>query len=128
MTDKEYREQKARVRKFFDKWHGPLGMCWFSVEYEWDRERNPDESREIMKTEVSWEYREVTITVRMPACINLSDKKLEHIVVHEFSHALTGGFMSNMDLDNQYACQIMENATESIANALLWTREEKASK
>lgn len=123
MTDKEYELEKKRVKKFLDKWYSCLGLNWYHIEYEWDRNRNPDESSEVMKTEVSWTYREATIYIRLPACANQSDERLEHIIVHEFSHVLTGGFMANMDLSNDFCNQIMENATETVANALIWSRE-----
>lgn len=123
MTDKEYREQKKRVRKLFDRWMKPVGMGWFHVEFEWGRALNEDQPREVMKTEVTWEYREVTFIVRLPACVALSDERLEHIVVHELSHALTGGFMAQLDLSNDAINQIMETTTENVANALLWARE-----
>lgn len=122
MTDKEYREQKQRIKALFSKWH-ILGLGWFRVHYEWDRARCMDEPMEAMKTEVSWQYREVTFTVRLPACQELDDDHLEHIVVHECAHALTGGFMAQLDLTSPGQVQIMEHATEMVANAIIWSRE-----
>jgi hypothetical protein len=123
MTDKEYREQKKRVKAYFDKWSRAVGLGWYRVFYEWDRARSEDDVSEVMKTTVSWHYREVTFYIRLPAAAELDDEHLEHVVVHELVHALTGSFMSQMDLSDKAVNQIMEFGTESIAMALIWARE-----
>lgn len=123
MTDKEYREQKKRVKKYFDKWAHTVGLGWYRSHFDWDRALSEDQPSEVMRTEVSWNYREVTFTIRLPACANLDDDHLEHVVVHELSHALTGALMSHMDLSDPAVNQIMEYGTESVAMALEWARE-----
>ena len=50
MTDKEYREQKARVKKYIDKWFKALGMGWFHIDMTWSRERDEDQPNTAAKT------------------------------------------------------------------------------
>lgn len=120
MTDKEYREQKRRVKRYIDKWLKPLGMGWHRIDLEWDRERNNDLPDEAAVTSWMWQYRTANITFRLPVIKELNEEKLENVVVHEFSHILTGAMVQNQPEDNK---QLMEYSTENVARALIWARE-----
>lgn len=120
MTDKEYREQKRRVQKYFDKWYAVLGMGWYRIDREWDRVRSEETPSEAAVTSWQWQYRTASITYRLPVIAELDDDKLENVVVHEFAHILTGAMVQNQPDDNR---QLMEYSTENVARALIWARE-----
>lgn len=120
MTDKEYREQKKRVQKYFDKWYSVLGMGWYRIDRNWDRARSEDAPNEAAITSWQWQYRTASITYRLPVIAELDDDKLENVVVHEFAHILTGAMVQNAPDDND---QLKEYGTECVARALIWARE-----
>lgn len=121
MTDKEYEAQKARVKKFIDKWYKAMGLDWFHVDMAWERERREDRPATVAVTTTTWQYRNAYINWYMPAVVDNDDDFLENIVVHEFVHILVAPLMSvtdQEDLPNHH-----EYATECIARALVWVRE-----
>lgn len=121
MTDKEYREQKKRLKKLIDKWHKTLGMGWFHIDMIYDRARNDSNPETTAITSTSWQYRKATITWYMPSVADNDDDFLEGIVVHEFVHVLVAPMMlvdKQEDLPLQH-----EYATESVARAIRWARE-----
>lgn len=119
MTDKEYEEQKKRVKRYIDKWYDTLGLGWWRVEMIWDRAKNEDMPDEAAVTRWQWQYRTASVTWRLPILAELDDEKLEGTVVHEFAHILTGAMVQNAPEENT---QLMEYGTESVARALIWAR------
>lgn len=120
MTDKEYREQKRRVQKVWDRWYTPLGMNWWRIDCNWEREREEDSWHTIGKTYCNWEYRTANITFYLPACVDLNDDKLEEAIVHEFVHVLA---MPIHDCRDDQAREITEHTVTTIARSLIWARE-----
>lgn len=120
MTDKQYRDQRKRVRKYFDKWFTTLGLGWYQVDVVWSRTVDEDDRDTAAKTTWRWQYRTASITFYLPTIAELNDEKLEGVVVHEFAHILTGSMVQNSPDDNS---QLMEYGTEIVARALIWARE-----
>jgi hypothetical protein len=119
--DKEYREQKARVQKYIDKWFKTLGLGWFLVDMEWSREHDGEVAA---RTSSSWQYKDATITWFLPHLVNQSDDTVERTVVHEFCHILLSGLAQNQkDSNESLASQVNEYTTELVASALIWVRE-----
>lgn len=121
MTDKEYQEQKKRIKKYIDKWFQAMGLGWFKVDMEWSRERDLDNPQTAARTTTRWQYRHAVITWYVPALVDNDDEYLEGIVVHEFVHILVAPLLavdSQDDLPLQH-----EYATECIARSMMWVRE-----
>lgn len=119
MTDKEYYKQKARVKKYWNKWYTAIGLGWWRVDLYWNRNRNEDEPRELGHTETNWQYRTGAITFNVPECAGLDDGHLEEAVVHEMTHILVGGLH---DLRDDQSREITEYTVTTIARAILWAR------
>ena len=120
MTDKEYRDQKARVRKYWDKWFSSIGMGWWQIDLNWERDREPDSWNTIGMTHCNWQYRTGDITFYLPACVDLTDDQLEEAVVHEFVHILA---MPIHDMRDDQARDITEHTVTTIARAIIWARQ-----
>lgn len=120
MTDKEYREQKKRVKKYIDKWFKTLGLGWFSVDMEWSRERDGETAARTLS---SWQYKNATITWFLPLLAQHDDDTVERTVVHEFCHILLSALAQNQSDSNEgLANQINEYTTEVVASAMIWAR------
>lgn len=121
MTDKEYREQKARIQKLIDKWFKAMGLGWFHVDMVWCRERNKDSPDTSAITTTSWQYRNADIQWFLPVIADSDDDFLEGIVVHEFTHILLAPLLM-VDKQDDLPLQ-HEYATECVARAIQWVRE-----
>jgi hypothetical protein len=120
VTDKDYREQKRRVKKYIDKWFRTLGLGWFSVDMEWSREKDNDTAARTLS---SWQYKNATITWFLPLLAQYDDDTVERTVVHEFCHVLLSGLAQNQqNTDESLSSQVNEYTTELVANALVWAR------
>jgi hypothetical protein len=120
MTDKEYREQKKRVQKYIDKWFKTVGLGWYDVSFHWHRLPWEDDSGTAARTIWSWQYMSADIHWYLPVLKEESDTKVENVVVHEFSHVLTGAVAQTAPDDARH---IMEYSTEVVARALIWARQ-----
>lgn len=121
MTDKEYKEQKARVKKYIDKWFKVMGLGWFRVDMEWAREHDGETGARTLS---SWQYRNATITWFLPQLAKYEDEVVESTVVHEFCHVLLSGLaQTQQEDDNNSGNQINEYTTELVASAMKWVRE-----
>lgn len=120
MTDKEYREQKLRVRRFWDKWHDAIGMGWWRINLTWDRARDEESPNQLAVTSSSWQYRTGHVTFNLPECAAVDDETLEETVVHELCHILLAPIHDGRD---DQAREITEFAVTSTARAIIWARE-----
>lgn len=120
MTDKEYKEQKKRVKKYFDKWHDTLGLGWYQTDINWSRTDDEDQKDTAAPTTWRWQYRSASIAFFLPVLQTLNDDKLEGVIVHEFAHILTGSMVQNAPDDND---QLSEYGVETVARAIIWARE-----
>jgi hypothetical protein len=120
VTDTEFDKQKKRVKKYVDKWFSTLGLGWYEVDFEWSREFDGETAGRCVS---SWQYRSATITFFLPKLAQHDDETIERCVVHEMSHILLSSLAQNQNEDSSgLADQINEYATESVTNALLWSR------
>lgn len=118
MTDEQYNKIKASVQKYLDKWLEPCGFTWWRITIEWVREYKDQESLSAAAdTSVQWEYRQARVKFYMPMLEEMSEDRLEHLVVHELSHVLVA---SIHDFSDDNTRQMTEYATECVARALLY--------
>jgi len=132
VTDKEYREQKRRLKKLADRWLKPLGLLWWKVQivYDCDGLQQPeDKSRSLIGvTTVDWHYLLATITFDMREIARQSDDDLEMQFVHECCHILinemrmwAGEEMSRDKLEEVMKHE--ERTATMLAKAFIWTRQ-----
>jgi hypothetical protein len=132
MTDREYREQKARICKLIGKWVGPLGLKWWSLNFTYSREpleSGKGESYACLGTcTADWEYLTAQITFNLPALSKKSDADLEECFVHELCHV----FVNEMRMwgekempteKHDEAMHHEERTVTQLANAFLWLRK-----
>lgn len=130
MTDAEYEAQRERVRPLFEKWVRALGLGWWELKLEFEREES---AAPITGTQyhtgtwgtaflcnVDWRYSRGTITAYMPLLGSMSDEELERSVVHELCHVfLNEARTADKDdwLDHE------ERVATTLTKAFLWLRD-----
>jgi hypothetical protein len=120
MTDKEYKQEKARILKFIKKWR-PAGFTWFKVHYDFIRElKDGNETSSAAECSCRWEYKEAFIKFYLPMFIDMPDDRVEAIVVHEHAHILVSPIQ---DFSTDETRQMTEFATSLVAEALVWSAE-----
>lgn len=123
MNDKEYRKAKKRVESFIDKWEETVGLGWWTVKHHWMRGDHEDDNEIAAETKAYWNYKRVHFFWYLPALFEKEDYILEHLVVHEFAHALMSPLYKQLDGMNSAESQINEYATTQVEIALIWARE-----
>jgi hypothetical protein len=132
MTDKEYRQQKARIIALTKKWITPLGLRWWKVEIVYSRDgldQPEDENRcLIAQTTVDWHYLLATITFDMRQLGDQSDAELESYFVHECCHILVNEMRmwagEEMSRDkHEEVIKHEERVVTMLTKAFLWTRQ-----
>jgi len=117
MTDKEFKIQQRRVKKYLDKWQKPGGFGWFDIQIEWDREHNLDNDTTLASCWSNWQYRHATIRFYLPIVKDQSDDELEKAVIHELSHILLSGLQDFSTKDKR---DLTEYTTTLITDAIYW--------
>ncbi len=121
MTDKEYRHEKKRVKKYIDKWFKTMGLGWYRVDMVWNRARDESNPRTAARTTTQWQYRSATVEWYLPSIADDDDDYLEGIVVHEFTHILLAPLLL-VDREDDLPLQ-HEYATDSVAQVIGWARK-----
>lgn len=101
MTDKEYKIEVERIRKLIKKWRSPLGLGWWKVTFEYEREEPEEDGkteyaprdvdgiwRNVAVTRCDPNYLLATITFYLIQTRKLSDDELEETFVHECMHII----------------------------------------
>lgn len=132
MTDKEYREQKARVQKLIKKWVRPIGLGWWSLKYHYVRgEYDPSQptlyaplsgkdSRWvcIMSVSTDYFYQTAEMTFYLQTLLDYpDDEEVERFFVHELMHIFL------KPLQDKRVYKEEELVATQLANAMVWTRE-----
>ena len=123
MTDKEYKEQKARTEKFIKKWFDAMGLGWWQVDISFSRHLDEDLPDALAVTRCLWAYRKAAVDFYLPNVQSVDDEKLESNIVHEFVHILMWPLWDQVEEKDERARQINEYTTESVKNALLWVEQ-----
>lgn len=125
MTDAEFEQQKARVGVIADKWLDELGLNWWSTRFQWHRESPVAEHNEgvrfciACRCHADWQYLEATIQVYLPELEDLTDERIERIMVHEFCHMLVNELR---DVSDDWL-KHEERVCTTLATAFLWVRD-----
>ncbi len=136
MTDKEYREQKARIKALIPKWVYPLGLRWWKVTFEYERDglelgahiENNGSAQCLARTSVRWQYLDALIVWNMPALVGTDDEELEKSFVHElchiFVHEMREWAGEEMEKDKLTdAIRHEERVVTQLTAAMLWLRK-----
>src|SRR5689334_18994656 len=129
MKDKEFRQQQSRALKLIRKWEAIIGLGHWQVDHHfyrtaWTSSDNPSQwSPAIAETKADFKYKRADINWLLPDMADLSDRRLEALVIHELTHCLTDEFKQYaMDEAAGRAASMdvagMERQTTEIACAL----------
>jgi hypothetical protein len=135
MTDAEYEEQKGRIRKLVEEWVKPIGLGWWRIDFEYEREDKPCPEGAtdscVAECHVAWKYLQATITFYLPQVARLDDERLEYAFVHELMHVYLNQMRPWMSKEwPQYEFLEAENsareervATE-LGHAFVWLKQQ----
>lgn len=127
MTDAEYDAAKERIRAVAMKWSKVLGLRWWDMTLEYCREGLPTKRADsddgysvAANCDARWQYLDATIRFNVPILADMSDAKLERIVVHECMHALVNETRETGDgwLAHE------ERVCSMLTDAIIWVRDE----
>ncbi len=116
MTDKEYNATKRRVFAIAKKWQQALGLCWWEIAYDWCQVEMESDKHNITVRAVAvtqWEYAKASIALALPVLMELSDRDIERVVVHEFMHILVNE-MGEPDADGKHQERVVTGLTKAI--------------
>lgn len=134
MTDKEYRQQRRRIQSLIKKWVQPLGLRWWSINFEYEREDKHSGGsayapmdvggywETVMDTRCDPNYLKATITVYCRVIKDMNDDDLELSFLHELMHI----FVSPMH--TQKTAKEEELVATKLAQAVLWSRKEASER
>lgn len=121
MTDKEYGEQKKRVKKLIDKYQRPLGFNWWGITHEFHRKPIENHEGAAATTSSQWEYRNALIKWCLPEVQGLTDDQLDECVLHELCHIL----IAPIETYEDSMAERCELAVTNVQRAIKWAYESK---
>src|SRR5712691_10117518 len=117
MNTDDFNVTKERIRQCADKWITPLGLKWWTVRLEYDKERCTEQPGSRACTHVLWEYLDATITFHMPELVDDDDAELERTFVHECCHILVAEMRDYSETRNG---KHEERAVTGLTKAFQW--------
>jgi hypothetical protein len=130
MNDKEYREQKERIRKLVKKWCRTLGLRWWTIDFIYHRDRKDPNEKSVyspIALQGMWEtafsvhsdayYLTASVDCYLPILAQITDDKLEPMFLHEMMHIFLSRLHSKKKDEEE------ELVATQLANAILWSRE-----
>ena len=124
MKDEEYEAQKSRILALIDKWVTPLGLRWWRLNFDYNRdgsgmEKDSPIERLAGRTFVNWRYLEATLEFNMSELAALDDERLEYVFVHELMHVLLHEMRSDEEgIDHE------ERVATTLARAFITVMDE----
>lgn len=117
MTDKEFRQQRARVRKSLSKWLTPLGLNnQRSIYFIYKRDGGPADPDVIASCTPEWEYKHASIWFHLDRMMVVDDEDLDYFVRHELCHIL----VNQMATSGAVAKKNEERVVTELAQILNW--------
>ena len=124
MNDKEYRAEKARLRKLADRWVDTLGLGQWEINLEYSRGKLEGENQSFdytgtetspAQTHAHWQYMNAMLVFDLTETADYDDEDLERIFVHELSHVLINEM-------REKGIRHEERVATLLANAFIETR------
>jgi hypothetical protein len=126
MKRKAYRKARARIRRLADKWVGPLGLKWWTIEQcyydssdEYAAALDCDATSTVATCVSDWRYRTARISFNLPLWKTLTDAEAEHHYVHELCHL----FLAELQHDADDRQAHVERVCQTLADAFLWVKQ-----
>ena len=127
MTDKEYREAKAKVLRVYSSWKNELGLRDWAIRLHFERGA-PEETTPFVVlgvTSASWAYKIAEITFHLANFKDRTDYEIEEIVVHELCHILVCEMRTTVP-SQEMSTEMNrheERVVTQLARAFIWTRD-----
>lgn len=130
LTDKEYREQRTRIRKLVKKWRVPLGLTHWNFDTEYCRVPmgEVDGFRRVATASVKWEYLDALLSFNMLEIRDMDDDRLEEVFVHECCHVLINEMREWDNGSVEAKIRHEERVVCTLTNAFLWVRKADVKK
>lgn len=119
MNDETFAHEKERVLTLARYWRDVLCLIRWEITYRFFLENIPNEDDATMTCTVQWPYQTAYISVNCSVTEDLSDEKLEEILVHEFAHII----VNQMRPEDGRCTPNEERVCTMIADAILTTRD-----
>lgn len=120
---KEYKRIRDKTKKILLAWSAAMGLRWWNLEvdyvYEAIGDGHPIGTAGVAT--VQWQYGDLHIQFSIPALLKNEDR-IEEIVVHELSHALTACITQGQS-ESEEGNLLEERAVTEIQKALMWVRD-----
>ena len=126
MKDVDYRKQRQRIRKCFEKWRIWLGLEHWQISLHYSDEgltagADADGWKTTARCSVQWQYMKARIDWDVPAIADIEkDSDLDEIVVHELCHILVNEM-------REEGIKHEERVVTSIENAIMWSTNATAA-
>lgn len=128
MTDKEFRIQEARVKKYLDQLKKQLGFYAWKFDSNFHSTMNPESpgifSSTVCSTSPRWEYLFAEFDWFLPMVQKCTDRELRYVVAHELSHLWLSRTVSG-SVDEQTR-KLHELSATEIGWAIVWSEEAAA--
>lgn len=126
MKRKAYRKARARIQRLADKWIGPLGLKWWTIEQcyydssdEYAAALDCDGESAVATCVCDWRYRTARISFNLPLWKALTDVEAEHNYVHELCHL----FLAELQHETDDRQGHIERTCQTLADAFLWVQQ-----
>lgn len=126
MTDKEFENQKARIKKIIAKWADVFELDQWEIVWYWTRILDEDEPATRAKTHGRWQYRHCTVEFFLPLFEEeKDDDSVEKTIIYELTHILLlpmgQSLVEDSEHVHEYTCVSLQRA---LIRAYLRGREE----
>lgn len=132
MKNKVYKAQRKRLLKLADEWVRPIGLGWWKVKLDFDREgvsfkdsmheENGFRSGSAARCFPDWRYSMATIIFNMPEIVHHSDNELEFVFVHELMHIFLHEMREGANVRKQLPHE--ERVATALAKAFVWHKKQ----
>jgi len=122
VTDAEFDALKAKFDALIEKWVNTLGLYSWDISYAFERDSGrfvEEHGNCSALCIVKWPYMHAGIYFNMQQFVDLDDRKIEIIFIHELMHV----FLKELRADDDGMDDHEERVAQMLTMALIWTRE-----
>jgi hypothetical protein len=126
VNDADYAAAKELLEPIVDRWLETLGLRWWDITLEFCRAGIPTRDTHdgmpitiYAQVSTRWHYQTAIISLNVPALVELPDRKIEAIIVHECMHIFLNELQHTTDDWSSHE----EHTASMLAKAVLWARD-----